>query len=59
MKAIIIKSIACIAALVGLLMLVGDMPDAGLGKFSIVKLAGLALLYAGAKVIDHYYPEEL
>lgn len=59
MKAIIIKVIACIAALVGLLMLVGDMPDAGLGEISVVKLGGMALLIAGSKIIDHYYPEEV
>jgi hypothetical protein len=58
-KANIIKTVACIAALIGLLMLVGDMPDAGLGEISVVKLGGLALLYAGSKIIDHYYPEEV
>ena len=58
MKDTIIKTIASIAALLGLLMLVGDMPDAGLIRFATVKAAGFAILWGAVKVWERYIPDE-
>ena len=58
MKDLIIKTVACIAALVGLLMLVGDMPEASIASLAAAKITGAALLWAGAKLLERYIPEE-
>ena len=58
MKAIIIKSIMAALALVGLLLLVADMPEATIVKVVIAKAAGAALLFASARIMEKYIPEE-
>lgn len=58
MKDLIIKTASCIAALVGLLMLVGDIPDASVVTFATAKIAGAAILWVAARVMEKYIPEE-
>ena len=58
MKAIIIKAATSIAVLAGLLMLVGDVPGAGIGKFTAIKSAGAALLWAGGKLYEKFIPDD-
>lgn len=58
MKTILIKTAICVAVLAGLLMLVGDLPDASLGKFAAFKAAGAALLWAAGKAWEKYVPDE-
>ena len=58
MKAIIIKSIMAALALVGLLLLVADMPEATIVKIVIAKAAGALLLLASARIMEKYIPEE-
>lgn len=58
MKTILIKTASCIAVLTGLLMLVGDVPGASLGKFAALKAAGAALLWAGARIYERFIPDE-
>ena len=58
MKAIIIKSIMAALALVGLLLLVADMPEATIAKVVIAKAAGAVLLFASARIMEKYIPEE-
>ena len=58
MKDLIIKTVACIAALVGLLMLVGDMPEAGIASLAAAKITGAALLWAAAKLYEKFIPED-
>lgn len=58
MKDLIIKTASCIAALVGLLMLVGDMPEASIATFVTAKIAGAAILWVAARVMEKYIPEE-
>lgn len=54
----ITKIIASAIALVGLVMLVGDLPEANIVHFAFVKIAGLAALYAGVKMWERYIPNE-
>lgn len=58
MKAIIIKSIMAALALVGLLLLVADMPEATIAKVVIAKAAGAAILWGAARIMEKYIPEE-
>ena len=58
MKTTAIKIIASIAALLGLLMLVADMPDAGLLTFTLAKAAGLAIVYSSVKLWEKHIPDE-
>ena len=58
MKAIIIKSIMAALALVGLLLMIGDMPDATLGKFAATKAAGALILLVSIRGWEKYIPEE-
>lgn len=58
MKAIIIKSIMAALALVGLLLLVADMPEATIAKIVIAKAAGALLLLASDRIMEKYIPEE-
>lgn len=58
MKTIIIKTVASSAALIGLLLLVGDMPGASLGKFAVVKLLGLLIFLGAARALEKFLPEE-
>ena len=45
-------------ALVGLLLLVADMPEATIVKVVIAKAAGALLLLASARIMEKYIPEE-
>ena len=58
MKALIIKSIIAVLAIVALVMLIGDMPNANLFIVSMTKIAGIALLLAAGKIWEHTMPEE-
>ena len=58
MRTIIIKIVASSAALLGLLILVGDMPGASLGKFAVVKLLGLLIFLGAARALEKILPEE-
>lgn len=58
MKTMLIKIIACIAALLGLLMLVGEMPGASIAAFAAAKLTGAALVWGAAKVYEKFIPED-
>ena len=58
MKTMLIKIIASVAALLGLLMLVGDIPEASVATFVTAKIAGAAILWGAARVMEKYIPEE-
>ena len=58
MKALIIKSIIAVLAIVALVMLIGDMPNVNLFIVSMTKIAGIALLLAAARVWEKHMPEE-
>jgi hypothetical protein len=58
MRTIVIKIVASSAALLGLLILVGDMPGASLGKFAVVKLLGLLIFLGAARALEKILPEE-
>lgn len=58
MKALIIKSIIAVLAIVALVMLIGDMPNVNLFIVSMTKIAGIALLLAAARVWEKHIPEE-
>ncbi len=58
MKAIIIKAVMAVVALVGLLLLVADMPEATIVKVVIAKAAGALLLLGSARIMEKYIPEE-
>lgn len=54
----LIKIIASVAALLGLLLLVSDMPEASIAATVTAKIAGAAILWVAAKVMEKYIPEE-
>jgi len=58
MKQLIIKAIVAVLAIVALVMLVGDMPEASAITFASAKIAGLALLLAAVRIWDRNIPEE-
>lgn len=58
MRTIVIKIVASSAALLGLLILVGDMPGASLGKFAVVKLLGLLIFLGAVRALEKILPEE-
>ena len=58
MKQNIIKSVAAALAVVGLVMLVGDLPEAGLLPLALAKAAGLAVIYTSVKIWEKYIPDE-
>lgn len=58
MKTILIKIIASIAALLGLLMLVGDMPEASVATFVTAKISGAAILWVAVRIMEKYIPKE-
>lgn len=58
MRELIIKSISAVLAIIALVMLVGDLPDASLIVFSIAKFAGFTLLLAAVWIWNKYIPEE-
>lgn len=58
MKAIVIKTVASVAALLGLLLLVSEMPDANMVNFAAVKILGLFILWVAVKVWERFIPDE-
>ena len=58
MKAIIIKAVMAVVALVGLLLMVGEMPDACIGELVAYKAGGVLLLLLSARVMERFIPEE-
>lgn len=58
MRESIIKTVSGIAALLGLLMLVGEMPGAGIAAFAAAKITGAALVWAAAKLYDKFITED-
>lgn len=53
---IIINAVACFVALAALVVLLGDMPEAGVLTFVAVKVCGAALLLAAYKVLERIHP---
>lgn len=58
MKTIVIKTVTSVAALLGLLLLVGEMPEANMVNFAAVKILGLFILWVAVKVWEKFIPEE-
>lgn len=58
MKTIVIKTVTSMAALLGLLLLVGEMPEANMVNFAAVKILGLFILWVAVKVWEKCIPEE-
>ena len=58
MKTIVIKTVTSMAALLGLLLLVGEMPEANMVNFAAVKILGLFILWVAVKVWEKFIPEE-
>ena len=57
MKNMMINAVAGLIALCGLVMLIGDTPDANAATFAAVKISGGALLYIAHKVLSKTHPE--
>lgn len=57
MKNMMINAVAGLVALCGLVMLVGDTPEANALTFAAVKICGGALLYIAYKVMGLAHPE--
>ena len=58
MKEIIIKATAAVLTLIGLLLMIGDMPDASVLGFVSAKAGGAALLLLTNRIWEEYIPEE-
>ena len=54
---IIVDAVVGLVALCALVMLLGDMPEAGALTFVAVKICGGALLLAACKVLEWIHPE--
>lgn len=54
---IIVDTVVGLVALAALVMLVGDMPEAGALTFVAVKICGGALLWAAYKALERLHPE--
>lgn len=54
---LIINAAACFVALAALVMLLGDMPEAGALTFVAVKICSGALLWAAYKALERIHPE--
>lgn len=57
MVRIIKDAAAATVAVAALILLLGDLPDAGMAAFVSAKIAGAALLYAAAKAMERNHPE--
>lgn len=57
MKNMMINAVAGLVALCGLVMLIGDTPDADAATFAAVKISGGTLLWAAYKVMGKAHPE--
>ena len=58
MKTMLIKILASVAALLGLLLLVSEMPEANMVNFAAVKIAGLFILWVAVKIWEKFIPDE-
>lgn len=58
MREYITKAALLAVSMVGVFLLLADMPKAGLMAFVIVKAAGALMLYAGARALERILPEE-
>lgn len=54
---IIVDTVVGLVALAALVMLLGDMPEAGVLTFVSVKVCGGSLLLAACKVLEGMHPE--
>lgn len=54
---IIVDAVVGLVGLVALVMLLGDMPEAGALTFVAVKICGGALLWAAYKALERLHPE--
>lgn len=54
---IIVDTVVGLVALAALVMLLGDMPEAGVLTFAFVKVCGGALLWAAYKALERIHPE--
>lgn len=54
---IIVDTVVGLVALAALVMLLGDMPEAGALTFVAVKICGGALLWAAYKALERLHPE--
>ena len=57
MKNMMINAVAVLVALCGLVMLVGDTPEANAMTFVTVKLCGGTLLWAAYRALERLHPE--
>lgn len=57
MVRIIKDAAAATVAVAALILLLGDLPDAGMAAFAATKIAGAALLYTAAKAMERNHPE--
>lgn len=57
MVRIIKDAAAALAAVIALFLLTGDQTDTNMAAFAAAKIAGAALLYAAAKVMERNHPE--
>lgn len=57
MKNITVNAVAGLVALTGLIMLIGDVPEANAVTFAAVKICGGALLWAAYKALEKVHPE--
>lgn len=54
---IIVNAAAGFVTLAALVMLLGDMPEAGVLTFAFVKVCGGVLLWASSKAMERVHPE--
>lgn len=59
MKKNIIKLIAAALAIVALVLILGELPNASMVHFAAVKIFGTALLWAAAKLMECVTQEEI
>lgn len=58
MKKYITMAILAAVALVGLVLILGELPEVSMVTFVSAKITGCALLLAAGKVWEHTIPEE-
>jgi len=58
MKKYITMAILAAVALVGLVLILGELPEASMVTFVSAKITGCALIWVAGKVWEHTIPEE-
>ena len=58
MKKYITMAILAAVALVGLVLILGELPEASMATFVSAKITGCVLLLAAGKIWEHTMPEE-